>query len=140
MGIKFNKVRQQLFSLRLKLIVGNLKKNMGIAPTLSQYGLNLRMFTQHFESYSFYIKNGFEVSCRFNVSGGKISGFVIYEPSSSFYIKNFFLYKEVSSLSSKDRLKLIYEISKIKSNRESLKSISLYSLCKMNLSVLKSFN
>ena len=58
--IKIGSVRKQLFSIKLKMLIGgSQKKNIGIAPTLSQYGLNLRDFTMYFESVSFFINNHF---------------------------------------------------------------------------------
>lgn len=139
--IKIGSVRKKLFSIKLRMLIGgSQKKNIGIAPTLSQYGLNLREFTMYFDSVSFFVNNHFEVGCTFNVVNGKIVDFVLFEPSSSFFINNFFLYKKGVELSSKELLKLVYEISHLKSNRVNSRHISLRSLCKIHISILKSYS
>ena len=139
--VKLIGIKKKLFGLKLRMVIGgSAKKNIGIAPTLSQYGINLRDFTNFFEVNSFFVKEGFEVSCVFKVDSGKIVDFNLFEPSSSFFIKNFFLYKEVSLLTREDVLKLLFELSKIKSNRLSGRHVSLKSICKTHLSVLRSYS
>ena len=122
------------------LLGGSSKKNISIAPTLSQYGLNLREFTSFFDYSSFYIKNNIEIGCTFNVIKGKINDFVLYEPSSSFFIKNFILFTEMLELNREDLLKLIYEISQLKSSRVHSKHLNLRTICKIHVSILKSYS
>jgi len=139
--VKLSVIRKKLFNIKLRMLLGgSAKKNIGIAPTLSQYGINLRDFTNYFEASSFFIKEGFEVSCVFSVDNGKMVNFKLFEPSSSFFIKNFFLFKDVSLLDKKDLFKLLFELSKIKSNKVSNRHVSLQSICKSQLSILKSYS
>jgi len=139
--VKLTGIKKKLFNIKLRMLLGgSAKKNIGIAPTLSQYGINLRDFTNYFEANSFFVKEGFEVSCVFSVDSGKIINFKLFEPSSSFYIKNFFLYKNLDVLTKNELFKLIYEVSKIKSNKYSNRHVSLYSIGKSQLSILKSYS
>jgi len=139
--VKLSVIKKKLFNIKLRMLLGgSAKKNIGIAPTLSQYGINLRDFTKYFESNSFFVKEGFEVSCVFSVDNGKIVNFNLFEPSSSFYIKKFFLYKDIDLLEKKDLFKLIYELSKIKSNKRSNRHVSLKSISKSQMSILNSYS
>jgi len=138
--IKLSGVKKSVFNVKLRLLVGgSAKANMAIAPTLSQYGLNLREFTNFFETKSFFVNNGIEIGCSFSVIKNKIANFNLKTPSSSFFVKHFFLFKDVDSLTKEDLLKLVYEYSKLKLSSNEVSHLVLFSFCKSQLSVLRSF-
>lgn len=139
--MKISQLKKTLYTVKLKFIKGDSSSKTSVAPTLSQYGLNLREFNGLFDAKSYFVLDGFETGCVFNVNQGKIVNFSLKDPSSSFYIKNMSVSKlSTDSLSSKDKLKFLYEISVLKSNKRSLSSLSLYTICKIQKSVLYSFN
>ena len=138
--MKINQLKKSLFTIKLRFIKGDSSTKTSIAPTLSQYGLNLREFNNLFDVRSYFIEDYFEVGCNFNVFQNKIINFRLKEPSSSFFIKNFGLHKGFSSdIKYKDLLKYLYEIAVVKSNKYNMTFMNLYTICKIHKSILFSF-
>lgn len=138
--MKITQLQKSLFTVKLRFIKGDQSTKTSIAPTLSQYGLNLREFNNLFDARSYFIEDFFEVGCKFNVSQNKIINFRLKEPSSSFFIKKFNLHKNFENNNRYiDILKYLYEISVMKSNTTSLSFMNLYTLCKIHKSILFSF-
>lgn len=125
--------------VKFNLVVGNSKGSMMIAPTLSQYGLNLREFNTYLDKYSFFVSDSFEIHCRFLVSNSDISNFEVLGPSVMFFLKHLHLY-ETKKLSKLVILKLIYLISLFKNNKVAVSKLSLFTICRNILNTYKSFN
>jgi len=126
--------------IKCNVLVGDSKGIMLIAPTLSQYGLNIRDFSGYLESSSFYVKEGIEIHCRLFVKFGEILDFKSYNPSSMFFLRYFYLINVKSKFKISFLSKCIYNIANLKNYSYNSSIFSLYMLCKMYVNTFKSFN